>query len=130
MKFPEKLRQMRKSAGLTHEQLANAVGLTRTSIIKYEQGDSLPRTDKIYMRIAEFFNVSVDYLKNDSEDDFAKAVESAYGVQARTEADRLIADFRGLFAGGRLSERDRDGVMKAIQEIYWEIKDDEGNINN
>ena len=77
------------------------------------------------MRIAEFFNVSVDYLKNDSEDDFAKAVESAYGVQARTEADRLIADFRGLFAGGRLSERDRDGVMKAIQEIYWEIKDEE-----
>ena len=75
MKFPEKLRQMRKSAGLTHEQLANAVGLTRRTIIKYEQGDSLPRTDKIYMRIAEFFNVSVDYLKNDSEDDFAKAVE-------------------------------------------------------
>ncbi len=28
----------------------------------------------------------------------------------------------GLFAGGTLSEQDKDAVMKALQDIYWESK--------
>ena len=29
---------------------------------------------------------------------------------------------RGLFAGGELSEEDRDGVMQAMMDIYWKTK--------
>lgn len=28
----------------------------------------------------------------------------------------------GLFAGGTLSDQDKDAVMKALQDIYWESK--------
>ena len=31
-------------------------------------------------------------------------------------------DMSGLFAGGTLSEQDKDAVMKALQDIYWESK--------
>ena len=37
-------------------------------------------------------------------------------------AQDLIDGMSGLFAGGTLSEQDKDAVMKALQDIYWESK--------
>ena len=38
------------------------------------------------------------------------------------QAQELIDGMSGLFAGGTLSEQDKDAVMKALQDIYWESK--------
>ena len=38
------------------------------------------------------------------------------------QAQQLIDGMSGLFAGGSLSEQDKDAVMKALQDIYWESK--------
>ena len=38
------------------------------------------------------------------------------------QAQELIDGMSGLFAGGSLSEQDKDAVMKALQDIYWESK--------
>ena len=38
------------------------------------------------------------------------------------QAQDLIEGMSGLFAGGTLSDQDKDAVMKALQDIYWESK--------
>ncbi|MGN1114510.1 MAG: hypothetical protein ACI4RC_05255 [Oscillospiraceae bacterium] len=45
------------------------------------------------------------------------------GNTGAVQAARIIQEVQGLFAGGLLDEKDRDGLMRTLQEIYWETKE-------
>lgn len=60
----QKLYSLRKEKGLSQEQLAEELGVSRQAISKWENGSSLPETEKINL-ISEFFGVSTDYLLKD-----------------------------------------------------------------
>lgn len=57
----ERLSELRKDKGLTQQQLAEALSVSSNTISAYERGINEP-DDKMKIRLAEFFNVSVDYL--------------------------------------------------------------------
>lgn len=57
----ERLKILRKQAGVTQEEVADFLNLNRTTYNKYENGASKP-TPEILSRIADYFHVSVDYL--------------------------------------------------------------------
>lgn len=61
--FKENLIQLRKYKGLTQEQLAEKIGVTRQAIAKWEAGDTVPDLDKC-KTLAEIFGVSLDDLAN------------------------------------------------------------------
>ena len=121
MTFAEKFRRERENRGLTQQQVADSLGLTRKMISLYENGVSLPRTREAYKKIADFFGVEMDYLLTENEDFVARA-SAQYGARGKRQAQDLVDGISGLFAGGTLSEHDKDAVMKALQEIYWDSK--------
>lgn len=59
--FSEVLRELRKEKGLTQKKLAEVLGLTERSIRHYEARTHRPDVD-ILIRIARYFDVSLDYL--------------------------------------------------------------------
>lgn len=61
MEFNEKLQQLRKQKGLTQEELAQALFVSRTAISKWESGRGYPNIDSL-KGIASFFSVSIDDL--------------------------------------------------------------------
>ena len=61
MNLNEKIFQHRKKLGLSQEELANRLGVTRQSVSKWELGDSQPDLDMI-VKLAKLFGVSTDYL--------------------------------------------------------------------
>lgn len=61
MEFSEKLHNLRKSRGLTQEQLAEALYVSRTAISKWESGRGYPSIDSL-KAIAKYFSVTVDEL--------------------------------------------------------------------
>jgi len=61
MELNEKLQQLRKAKGLTQEELATALYVSRTAISKWESGRGTPNIDSL-KGIADFFSVSVDDL--------------------------------------------------------------------
>ena len=61
MEFHDKLQQLRKQAGLTQEELAQQLFVSRTAISKWESGRGLPNIDSL-MAIAKFFGITVDQL--------------------------------------------------------------------
>lgn len=65
MRFDEKLIQLRKREGLSQEQLAGRLGVSRQSVSKWESGIALPELAKI-ITLSEMFHISVDYLVKDS----------------------------------------------------------------
>lgn len=64
MEFSEKLYSLRKSRGLSQEQLAEVLGVSRQSVSKWESGQSVPESDKL-VQIGSYFCVTVDYLLKD-----------------------------------------------------------------
>ncbi|MBQ8184590.1 MAG: helix-turn-helix transcriptional regulator [Lachnospiraceae bacterium] len=69
MALSEKLYALRKKSGLSQEQLAEQLSVSRQAISKWEAGQSVPESDKL-LTISNYFNVSLDYLmKEDEEQD-------------------------------------------------------------
>ena len=66
MEFHEKLQELRKSRGLTQEEVAESLYVSRTAISKWESGRGYPNIDSL-KAIAEFFNVTVDELLSGEE---------------------------------------------------------------
>lgn len=60
--FGERLKLLRKEKGLTQEQLASILQVERSSVGKYEGKTKIIPSDDVKKRIAEYFDVSVDYL--------------------------------------------------------------------
>ncbi len=69
MTFGEKLQVLRKSRGLSQEQLAEVLEVSRQAVSKWELNASMPDAEKI-VEISRRFSVSTDYLlKNELEEE-------------------------------------------------------------
>lgn len=65
MNFSEKLKEIRKNEGLSQEQLAEKIGVSRQAITKWETGKGLPDVENMVI-IAEIFKTTLDELLRDS----------------------------------------------------------------
>lgn len=117
--FGEKLRMLRKGKRITQTQLANVFGLSLRTIQNYEKGLSYPKQTELYARIAAFFDVSVEYLISGTEYEFPDYEPRKPSHQ---DVQHLVAEVGGLFAGGDISEEDKDTVIQAINNLYWSAK--------
>ena len=66
MEFNEKLQELRKQKGLTQEDLAEYLYVSRTAISKWESGRGYPNIDSL-KAIAKFFEVTIDELLSGDE---------------------------------------------------------------
>lgn len=66
MKFNERLKQLRRQEGLTQRELAKSIEVGRTTISEYESGKIVPKQEGL-LKLANYFNVSVDYLTGVSD---------------------------------------------------------------
>lgn len=66
MRLEEKLFLLRKKSGMSQDELADAIDVSRQSISKWEAGKSVPSIESL-VAISEMFHVSVDYLVKDDE---------------------------------------------------------------
>lgn len=66
MEFNEKLQELRKQRGLTQEELASAIFVSRTAISKWESGRGYPNIDSL-KAISKFFSVTIDELLSSNE---------------------------------------------------------------
>lgn len=67
MTFAQKIQQLRKDAGLSQEQFAEQLGVSRQSVSKWELSQAYPETEKI-IEISRLYGVSVERLLKDDDD--------------------------------------------------------------
>lgn len=67
MKFAYKLQELRKGSGMSQEEFAELLGVSRQSVSKWESGKGYPEIDKLIF-ISNYFNTSLDLLLKDTSD--------------------------------------------------------------
>jgi len=66
MEFNEKLQELRKRRGLTQEELAEKLFVSRTAVSKWESGRGYPNIESL-KAISKFFSVTIDELLSGEE---------------------------------------------------------------
>ena len=61
MTIGESLKRFRKDFGITQQQVADSINILKPSYQRYEYGTNVP-TAKVLIKIADAYNVSIDYL--------------------------------------------------------------------
>lgn len=70
MKLSEKIIRLRKSRGMSQEALAEALGISRQAVSRWEQGSALPDASNL-LQLSRLFGVSADYLLHEEYEDEA-----------------------------------------------------------
>lgn len=117
MTFGEKVRNERNRLGLSQDELAEKIGVTRRVISSYENDSSRPRGTERYNKLADALGVNINYLLSEDEA-FIANVEDNYGRRGAKQAKELLAEVTGLFAGGEMADEDMREMVDAIQEAY------------
>ena len=85
MTFAENLKMLRKQAGMSQEQLAERLGVSRQAVTKWETGAGIPDIENI-MAISTLFDISIDDLLS-NESGSKKLPETEYLYESVTEYD-------------------------------------------
>ena len=89
MTIGDKIQYMRKKAGLSQEQLADAVGVSRQAVSKWETGEATPEVGKLLL-LTRAFNVTADWLISDQGPD-APIAPDRNREEPREEPRRVTA---------------------------------------
>ena len=90
MTLGEKIKEARKQCGLSQEQLAEKMTVSRSAIAKWETDKGLPDVDNL-KALAQLLNVSVDYLLDGGGTVDVQVIREAYNLCCHRNGTQKIA---------------------------------------
>lgn len=105
MILADKLNKLRTSSGLSQEQLAEKMNVSRQSISKWESGASIPTMDKI-VELSNIYGISTDFLLKDELEELPGEV---------------VADFGGEDPVIEVTLEDANNYLSAIEKVKNKI---------
>jgi transcriptional regulator with XRE-family HTH domain len=121
MEFKDRLKWSRENKGLSQAELGRKSGLAERTIQNYERGVRNPQKYKNVAAIASVLGVSPEFLLGNDGMLIVDASERGGSASAR-EIRALVTEVSGLFAGGELTDEDKDAAIRALTDAYWESK--------
>lgn len=130
--FSEKVKEARVSLGISQPQLGKKIGLSVRSVIAYEKGEKKPRPASM-LKLAKALGVSVKFLSGDGcedpmadieKDDYIAEARERYGAAGAKNMDELLSANTALFAGGELSQEQKDAFFEAVMKAYITCKEE------
>lgn len=118
MAFTDTLRKLRLSKGLTQEELANGTGLAKSSISMYESGRRKPSFE-VLEAFADFFNVDMNTLWEISASPTGQKIDA----RTRRQLEAVLDDDNLTYNGVVLDGDDKEKVKKALELIFWDVKE-------
>lgn len=95
--FNERMKEIRKEKNITLEDLAKVLNTTKSTLSRYENNLRVPNADFI-KQLAEYFNVSIDYLLGNTDNPKAKS------------------------SNPELSKKDEKDIQKALNETLEKLE--------
>lgn len=113
--FGATLKRLRTSKRMTQPEISEKIGVACCTYRHWESGINLPRGYFI-PKIAQALDVPVEVLMEAANMPISEKKTQAISDYAK--ATQLASELIGLFAGGDLTERDKDAVMFTLHQAY------------
>lgn len=113
MTINEKISVLRRNLGMSQDELAEKLDVSRQSVSKWESGKSLPETDKV-LALSKLFNVSADFLLDD-EEEFATVVAPSDAEIIIEETEDDIQDEPGYIEEAEYEDVPTDEVLPVCE---------------
>lgn len=110
----KRIAELRKEKGMTQEELAKALNITRSALSLYEIGKRDPDTDTI-KKFAEFFGVSTDYLLGQTD---VRDRRTRYIQPQNNKIDSANSP--------QLTRKDEREIEKILDEVRKQLENAEG----
>ena len=120
MKLSEKIRTLRKNAGLSQEQLGEKINVSRQAITKWESGDGLPDIYNL-VALSNLFSITLDELM--AQEKAVADKRFLYESHVEYDIDRLCKFDMNLYTSADLTIRAYDGEKLQLYAGSREIKD-------
>ncbi len=117
-KLGKRMRGLRKEQGLTQDQLADALGITKSTIAKYESGRLYPSLN-ILMGAADYFDVSLDYLAGRSK---IRKKDPDWFDNLPPELQKLVQEKNLEYLEISLMAEEKGWTKEAIEEVMEVIE--------
>lgn len=85
--FADRFKQLREESGLTQEELARRLGVSKGTVGNYESGARTPRKLDDLNSLADYFNVEIDYLLGRSNSRSEYDLEEQWIISCYRNAD-------------------------------------------
>jgi len=113
--YSERLKELRKNKKLTQKEVAEKIGVARTTYAMYEQNRREP-DNETFQKIADFFNVTTDYLLGRTDDPTMTAKDEKDIAKRMEKIKEDLANNGGLsFYGEPLSEEAKQSLLEAME---------------
>ena len=122
MSFGKRLKDARNKAGLRQKELAELSGVSLRTIQNWETDQRRPSHFDAVSRVAKVLDVSLAQLLSEEDTRLIEAAERG-GSKGKRDVEALIAEVSGLFAGGELDDEEKEGVIAALNQAYWEARE-------
>ena len=122
MSFGKRLKEARNKAGLQQKELAVRSGVSLRTIQNWEGDKRRPSHFEAVADVAGVLGVSSAELLSENDTRVIEAAERG-GSKGKRDVEALIAEVSGLFAGGELDEEEKEGVIAALNQAYWESRE-------
>ncbi len=121
MRFQERLRELRQKNNLSQVELGKMIGVSDRTIQNYENNRRTPQTYDIIYKLAAALGVKAEELVGEEEMMLVEASERG-GAKAARDISQLVGEVTAMFAGGELTDEDKDAAMRALNDAYWESR--------
>jgi transcriptional regulator with XRE-family HTH domain len=115
MDIGNKIKTLRLSKPLTQNELADILGVSKSTMSNYERNISTPAPD-ILLKLATYFKVTIDYLFNEKQDNSMNLLKegSAY------HSDKFVTkdEWNTLIYYRRLSDEQKDYIKGHMIQLY------------
>ena len=110
-----RLKELRKNRGITQQELANVLGVTKATICCYEKETRLPSFNNL-IDLSNYFDVTIDYLAG--KDTIAKIKRNKTGIEYMTKEEiEFITKLRRNKKLYNSVIKDSDNVIKRISDL-------------
>ena len=114
----KRMRSLRESASLSQAKIAAMIGVTQTSINRYENGQASPPLETL-LWYADFFDVSMDYLFGRTDAPEGKLYAHKPNlIEAMTKEDKQLRQFVDMCfdPASPISEKLREVLTQQLRE--------------
>lgn len=112
----ERIKELRKRKHWTQDELAHLLEVAPSSVGSYERGSRQPTIENL-IRMSIYFNVSLDYLLCQTEDERTLA---NFKKEDSKDLKDFLRDQSVMFTGLELSEQDKEKILHILTGLFWD----------